>query len=289
MSVDEVEQGQWSLNLLGAWNLRWNGVPRMASGRQQNLISVLALHGGRSRAYLAGLFWPDSQQDQAAGSLRSCIWQLVHQFPGLLAGTHDPVSLDPRVSVDLAAVRACLTAIEENVPEAYSLASLRLLDDAELLPGMYTDWIVFWQERLRLRRLNAAEALADNFLGRGLNNAATEAATLALSIEPLRESAERLLIRSYLAAGNQAEAMNSYSAFRSRVRQQIGSEPSVDMRRLIWPDREAGRNLILPQPGAGPTARATVVAPITATLAQGSPDLSNAVRHFAPSGLDNRT
>lgn len=250
MSGEELEQGQWFLTLLGAWMLCWNGLPRTVSARQQNLLSILALHGGRSRAYLAGLLWPDSQQDQAAGSLRSCIWQLVHQFPGLLSETHDPVSLDPRVNVDLAAVRDCLTAIEEDVPEAYSLASLRLLDDAELLPGIYTDWIVFWQERLRLRRLNAAEALAENFLDRGLYNAATEAATLALSIEPLRESAERLLIRSYLAAGNQAEAMNTYSAFRSRVRQQIGSEPSVDMRRLIWPDRDAGQNLVLPQPTA---------------------------------------
>jgi DNA-binding SARP family transcriptional activator len=242
MTGEDLQQGLWSLTLLGAWGLYWNGNPRIVSARQQHLLTALALHGRRSRAYLAGLLWPDSPQVRAAGSLRSCIWQLVHQFPGLLAGTHDPVSLNPGVQVDLAVVRACLTSIEEQVPEAYSVASLRLLDDAELLPGTYTDWIVFSQERLRLRRLNAAEALADEFLARGSYNVATDAASLALAIEPLRESAERLLIRSYLAAGNQAEAMNGYGVFRSRVRQQIGSEPSADTRRLIWPDLEHVEN-----------------------------------------------
>ncbi len=119
MSDGDYRDCPWFISVLGAWQLSRDGNRHTVGARQQNLIAALAVHGNRSRAYLAGLFWPDQTQEHASGSLRSCIWQVTHQFPGLLAEAHDPVGLARGVRVDLDAVRECLNDIEQGHANAF--------------------------------------------------------------------------------------------------------------------------------------------------------------------------
>jgi SARP family transcriptional regulator, regulator of embCAB operon len=51
----------------------------------------------------------------------------------------------------------------------------------------------------------------------------------AVTTDPLRESARRLLISTYLDAGNEAEALRQYADFRSRLEREVGLEPSFRM------------------------------------------------------------
>ena len=57
---------------------------------------------------------------------------------------------------------------------------------------------------------------------------AIEAAMLAASAEPLRESAHKTLIRAHIAEGNLTEARRVYLAYRGLLARELGVRPSAD-------------------------------------------------------------
>jgi DNA-binding SARP family transcriptional activator len=218
----------WELRLLGCWQLLGNGAPAVVGSRQQRLITALALMGPRPRAYLAGLLWPESAEQQAAGSLRATVFKVRHQLPGLLSDTLEPVSLAPRVAVDIRKLRerAELARSSGHVDRGLD----ELLYIAELLPGWYEDWVIFEQERLRALRVSTLEALAWQYLDRDEPDLALAAARQAARIEPLRESAHVLIVRAQIQAGNTAAAHRTVEEFRRRLRDELGLEPSARLR-----------------------------------------------------------
>lgn len=214
----------WELRLLGCWQLSCDGSVVAVGARQQRLITALALMGQRSRSYLAGLLWPDSSEHQASGSLRSTVFKVRHQLPGLLSDSLEPVALARSVVVDVTELRRSAEAartdglIERGIAER--------LYSAELLPGWYDDWVIFEQERLRELRIAALEAVARHYLHEDDPEAAVAAAMHAAAIEPLRESAHALMIRGQIHSGNTAGAHRTLEDFRRRLRDEMGLEPS---------------------------------------------------------------
>jgi DNA-binding SARP family transcriptional activator len=81
-------------------------------------------------------------------------------------------------------------------------------------------------------------------VGLGRFGEAVDAALLAVSAEPLRESAQRALIEAHVAEGNLAEAHRTYIFYRNLVRRELGVEPSSDLSVLIrgCRDRPADSN-----------------------------------------------
>ena len=113
------------------------------------------------------------------------------------------------------------------------------LDDNELggdlLPDWYDDWVLIERERLRQLRLHALEALAIRRLEAGRHGEAAGAALSAVSIEPLRESAQRVLIRVHLAEGNVGEAMRQYRSYKELILEELGLAPSEQIESLMRP------------------------------------------------------
>jgi DNA-binding SARP family transcriptional activator len=222
----------WELKLLGYWQLKRDGTPIDVGIRQQRLIAALALLGARSRHFLAGRLWPDSSDSQAAGSLRASVFQVTHQLPNLLCYSNDSIFLDPDVKVDFNTVRWLIADIENAGPDVGADAT-DVLRNADLLPGWYDDWVIFEQERLQQQRLDALETLAKHFLLVGDLNRAIDAAHVAASIEPLRESAQLILLRGHLEAGNTAWALRVFNEFRTRLRSELGVSPSRRFAELL--------------------------------------------------------
>ncbi|WP_235781474.1 AfsR/SARP family transcriptional regulator [Sinomonas notoginsengisoli] len=219
--------------------------------RQQRLIASLALLGPRTRAYLAGLLWPDSTEQQAASSVRVTVFKIRHQLPGLLAENPDPLRLSDDVCVDLDRLRdGADSALAGAEPHP---RLMQLLYSAELLPGWYDDWLLFEQERLRQQRLVALEAIARRHLQDDQPDAAIAAAMHAAAIEPLRESAQALVIRSQVRAGNTAEARRTYEDFRRRLAEEMGLEPSTRLERLVMGERLEHARTLTGAPAAGTT------------------------------------
>jgi DNA-binding SARP family transcriptional activator len=106
------------------------------------------------------------------------------------------------------------------------------LEALDLLPGWYDDWVIFERERLRQRMLHALEALSRLLLRTERWGEAVEAAMIAVSIEPLRESAQRVLVEAHLAEGNLIEARRTFARYCATLRAELDVEPGQEIAAL---------------------------------------------------------
>jgi DNA-binding SARP family transcriptional activator len=231
--------GHFELTLLQLWQLRQSSsqgveIVHMAT-RQQRLITALAIYGPRRRCYLAGLLWPENSETRALESLRVSVHIISRQVPGLLVNDGAVLSLGPHVRTDLQRVRAEILELELSQVglNGNSARCVRQLRDAELLPGWYDDWVLFEQVRLRQDRLRALLHIARESMGRCDFELAVEASRAAQELEPLYESAVRLLVKAERQRGNNASALHAFDMFAAQLKRDIGLEPSEDLRRLI--------------------------------------------------------
>ena len=210
----------------------------------QRLLVLVALRGGRvDRRSAAGSLWPDGTDDRAAGNLRSAMWRLRSAGLDLLRNERGVVVLHERVDVDVHAVASWADRLVRGIPSETDLVvEHRCLDPDELLPGWYDDWVVFERERTRQRILHALEALSTVLRARGRFAEAVEAALRAVQVEPLRESAQRVLLQAHLAEGNVVEARRSLDGYARLLRSELGLRASPELAAMVRPPspRRAG-------------------------------------------------
>lgn len=173
--------------------------------------------------------WPLGDEERAAGNLRSALWRLRRAGIDVLIVDKWSLVLHTDVQVDLHAMEQWATRLIEGRPAAHDLAIPPSAADAlDLLPGFYDDWALIERERIRQRILHALEALSERLAAAGRFADAIEAAMLATSAEPLRESAHRMLLKAHIAEGNLTEARRVYLAYEALVRRELGVLPSAD-------------------------------------------------------------
>lgn len=199
--------------------------------------------------------WPDRSDAQASGSLRACLWNIAHQLPGLLEPASDPLALASGISVDVEHLTGRMDLVNEGASGPAGLATQ--LRGADLLPGWHEDWLWPDQERLNRLRMSTLETLAGDFLATGELEAALDAAAAA-EMDPLRESAQRMLLRIHLAAGNNGSAMRSYRSYLAMLLHECGVRPSSGITDLIRPLLQVPQEHSLvpdPAPGFGASLR----------------------------------
>jgi DNA-binding SARP family transcriptional activator len=200
----------------------------------QRVLAFLALHEPRvQRLYVAASLWLDSTEERANASLRTALWRLGPPSCRLVTVTTTHLALASGVTVDVleAAARARDVLRRESKPTRPDLEALCLA--GELLPDWYEDWVLMERERFRLLRLHALEALCEELTEAGDFAEAVDAGLSAVSAEPLRESAQRVLIQAYLAEGNVVDAIRQYRSFCALLRSQLGLEPSLRLRAVV--------------------------------------------------------
>jgi DNA-binding SARP family transcriptional activator len=99
----------------------------------------------------------------------------------------------------------------------------------DVLPGLDEEWLIVPRERHRQRRLHALEALAHRDVAEGRPLDAVDTALAAVAAEPLRESAQLLVVQAHLAAGNRAAALEQYERFRALLAAEMQLEPSPQL------------------------------------------------------------
>ncbi|MDP9429412.1 MAG: SARP family transcriptional regulator [Actinomycetota bacterium] len=205
------------------------GVPR----RVQRLLVFLCLAGRPARSAVAGQLWGDVPEEQAHASLRSALWRLHRVAPGLVDTSGGALAVASDVRVDVRELTAWTARVRDPRTDLDELGLLPAELQGDLLPRWHEDWVVLERERLRQLRLYALETLAARLAAAGRAVDAVEAAHFAVRGEPLRESAHRLLVRAHLAEGDVAAAVRVYRDFRTRLRDELGADPTDRFTRLV--------------------------------------------------------
>jgi DNA-binding SARP family transcriptional activator len=220
--------------LLGGFRLSCEGSPVSLPLTVQRLVALLALHDRPLlRGYVAGLLWADSSEDNANASLRTALWRAQQSGYKLVHSTRTHLQLAAHVEVD----------VREMVSQALRLSDpSAACDPADLdprplshglLPDWYDEWVLVERERLAHLRLQALESLCERLLADRRPAEAAGAALAAVTTDPFRESAQRLLIRAYLAQGNQAEAIRRHAEYQRYLLEELGVAPSPQMAELM--------------------------------------------------------
>lgn len=200
------------LRLLGDFRLGHGGSTVALTPRAEHLLAFLALRNKVTRTAVSAQLWPDLDEAQARGCLRSTLWRLPRPagLP-LVAVAGDRLFLTPFVQVDVIRLRGLLDQWLPGDAPPVQITALSW----DLLPAWYDDWLEIDRERQRQARLHGLERLSAWYLEAEKFGAAIEAALQAIAGDPLRESAHRCLIAAHLAEGNVSEARRQVESYRS--------------------------------------------------------------------------
>jgi DNA-binding SARP family transcriptional activator len=218
----------------------------------KRLLAFLALRRARvERCHVAGALWPHGDDHRASGNLRSALWRLRGANIDVFDADKWSLSLRDGVTVDVHDVAdgasrliagGALPTDSELVPS--------FIQALDLLPGCYDDWAIIERERLRQRILHALEALSRQLAGRRRYAEAVEAALAAIHVEPLRESAQRVLLEAHIGEANWVEARRSFVTYRDLVWRELGVEPSRELAEIVGLPAEALSTAQLRTPAA---------------------------------------
>ncbi|MFK0114025.1 BTAD domain-containing putative transcriptional regulator [Streptomyces sp. NPDC091217] len=202
----------------------------------QRLLAYLAMQtDGAHRGAAAEQLWPDYPCHRAAANLRSALCQ-GRRMVGvpLIDCIGQRLRLSPLVRVDLHRLRAAARHIVDGTgpPPDDSEA---LIDDLtrELLPGWPDDWLQLDRERWNQMRLYALERLAQRLMNSRQYLPALQAALAATAIDPIRETAQRIVMEVHLAEGNVASAVRCYQHYAKFLMHELEVSPSQQMTGLL--------------------------------------------------------
>jgi DNA-binding SARP family transcriptional activator len=239
MDVDDptrgTRRGRPELHLYGGPYVVHGGRRQELPEGSKRLVVYVALHGGRvDRRAAAGTLWPLGDDARAAGNLRSALWRLRGAGIDLLESTACSVRLGPDTVVDRDVTSAWAARLTAGRPSEEDLRARGWRSATlELLPGWDEDWVVFERERLRQRSLHGLEALSRLLVRAGRADEAVEVAAATVAADPLRESAQRVLVEAHLARGEVAEALHRYDLFRTVVLSRFQVRPSAELTAIV--------------------------------------------------------
>ena len=216
--------GVW-LALLGGLEISTPAGPLGPGASARRLLALIAIHGPTTRADAAGVLWPEVSDAQALACLRTTLWRAGRCGAPLLRAAGDRLDLAREVEVDLHAFRGATLRLVSTRFDDADMQAFRSVQ-GELLPGWYDEWVLTERERVRQLRLHGWEVLAAELSGRGRYAGAIDAALHAVELEPLRESAHRVLVETHLREGNLVEAQRSGRAYTELLRDELGAAPS---------------------------------------------------------------
>jgi DNA-binding SARP family transcriptional activator len=222
------------LCMLGGFSLTVGADMVSLSPHLQRLLALLSFsEAALCRRYVGGALWGDSSEQRAHGSLRSALWKLRDSSLDIVELVGDSIRLSAEVHVD---VREAARLARGLLRGHFEEDALQLLEPAllsELLPGWYDEWVLVERERHRQLSLHALEALCEHLIDQSRFGPAVLAGLAAVSREPLRESAYRVLMKAYLAEGNTYEAMRTYDQYAAVAARELGICPTPQMSSML--------------------------------------------------------
>ncbi|UBU17637.1 AfsR/SARP family transcriptional regulator [Nonomuraea gerenzanensis] len=236
-----MDGGGLSIALLGPLEVRLGGVPvRLTTGRLRALLAVLAVFAGDvvTVERLAAALWGERLPVHARRSVQTYVTRLRRVIGRAAIRTTPDGYL-----LDVAPGRVDVLRFQALVAEAGRVrgtaAERGLLEEAGRLwrgtpfGGIESDWLrATVSPSLQELQLSAVERRADLGLAEGRHGELV-AELLALAAgHPLRESLWERLLVVLERSGRQAEALAMYERLRRRLAEELGVDPSAELRRI---------------------------------------------------------
>ena len=278
------------LCLLGPPEVRADGdVVDFPTRKTLALLAYLALEQGlQRREHLAALFWPESDASRGRANLRNTLNYLRNSLPQTAEGETPHLLIERnalgfnadapyRLDLETVAKAADLVARPATTgagDEVQALQSALDLYRGDFLEGFslgdapdFDQWATLERERWH-RRIDAIfDRLSALHFGRGRLNLAQETALRWLEHDPLQETAYRRLMRSHLAAGERAAAVQAYERCRETLAEEMGISPSPETEALAVRARKAKGQT--PAPATKEATTAGAGEPVAPPLAGG--------------------
>lgn len=220
------------VRLLGGFALHRGDAALSIPAAGRRLVALVALRDrGVSRVQAAGVLWGESSDERACGSVRTVLWALRKGGINIIDAAGGTLTLARDIDVDVRVMTSVANGLLAGQVRAQDV-NLELFAE-DLLPDWYDEWLASDRERLRQLRLNALEAMSASLVSAGQVHAAVQAALCAVASEPLRESANRVLIEAYLAEGNRADALRHFRSFAQLLSRELGLRPTQPLVDLV--------------------------------------------------------
>jgi predicted ATPase len=225
------------ITLFGEMEVYLDGqLVRFPTQKTKELFAYLVVHHRHAhpRAQLAGLLWPESDEEKAKANLRKTLSRLRQILAGteylrLSGGAMQFKADDCRIDV-IEFERLVAAGTKAKDPE--SLERAIALYGGPFLRGIYEDWVIIESERLQTLYLEALEQLADMYQTRRAYEKAIWAWQKALQTVPWHERAHRDLMTLYALMGNRAAALQQYNEYVETVRRELNAAPLPEMHTL---------------------------------------------------------
>lgn len=259
--------------------------------KQRALLAALLLERDRvvARDHIVDALWGDRPPASAANSVHIYVSKLRRLLgdgdhgndgvlrtepPGYLlrvpASTVDATEFERLLADGKEALAGGAWAEAESILER-ALALWRGPALADLAPERF-----FQPEIARLEglRLEALTSRVEALLGTGRHTAALAELGTLVAQHPLEERLRAQLMVAFYRVGRQADALETYRAFRSRLAEDLGLEPTLELRKLeqaiLRQDASLGPVAPLaPRPGAAsrkfPSSRVGTSVPVPST------------------------
>ena len=237
----------WSLELLGVARLLRGGVALEPLERKTAaLFAYLALEGPTPRSKIAGLLWPEVDEEKARRNLRQRLHRLKDALGANLILPEDVLQLDAALEVDV--VRLESQVFTGDYPRALSgegeLLGTHDYDDCLEL----AEWVELSRERVRGVRREALLAEINRLEAAGDYPAALPWAERLLNEDLVSEEAHRRVMRLLYLMGDRSGALRAYHRCQEVLRRELGVEPLPETAELA---RTIERGSALPQAPAG--------------------------------------
>ena len=238
------------VRLLGPPKIELNGKPVSVDTRKAiALLAYLAVERqAQSRAVLATLLWPDSDQKRGRSALRRTLTAL-NQAIGKewLAADRSIIALPEHSDLwlDLKQWQRLLAECDEDAIEEQPAASIAILQEAislyrgDFLEGFtltdsaeFDEWQMFHSEGNRQEFGGALELLARCYEIRGEFEEAIQIERRWLALDPLVELAHQALMRTYALAGQRSAAIQQYKECVQILETELGVDPQAETKTL---------------------------------------------------------
>ncbi|QSB14479.1 tetratricopeptide repeat protein [Natronosporangium hydrolyticum] len=246
-----------------------SGESAIATNRERTLLAALLLQPNRvvPADELVAAVWPDKPPRNGRGQLQGAVSRLRRQLTA--AGVTEPVIL-----TDPGGYRAAVG------PETLDLLEFRRLRDAARAAAgqgrhdeagrRYRAALALWRgvpladvavagpqwanADLAEERLQSIEECLHSELASGLTGELVQELSELVSHHPYRERLRAALMLALYRAGRQADALRRYEQGRRLLREELGTDPGNELRRLHRAILNHDPSLDLPQPSPTPPA-----------------------------------